>query len=117
MESRTESYMVYGYGAYGCRALIGQQYGAYGYGTLILRAAEDASSQARASSNLDQLDAVSAFNQNLRSGRLATLIKRPNDQLQHVVADQSDSLRPAVKAGMQARTQALGLYGKSVHDR
>ena len=39
----------------------------------------------------------------------------------HVVADKSDSLRPAVKAGMQARTQTrtqvLGLYKKSVHGR
>jgi len=44
-------------------------------------------------------------NQSLRLDRLSTLIERPNDQLQYAVADQLDSLRPAVKAGIQARTQ------------
>ena len=60
-------------------------------------------------------------NQGPRPGRLSTLIERPNDQLQHVVADQLDSLRPAVNAGeharTQTRTQTLGLYRKSVHSQ
>ena len=38
-----------------------RRYRAYGYGALIVRAAEDTLSQARASSNLNQLNAVSAF--------------------------------------------------------
>ena len=33
------------------------------------------------------------------------IIERPNDQLQHVVADQADSLRPTVKARTRTRTQ------------
>ena len=86
----------------------------------VVHAAEDTLSQARASSNPDQLNAVSAFNSG--QSELSTgptfypnrTTERPNDQLQHVAADQSDSLRPTVKAGMHARTQ-LGLYRKSVH--
>jgi hypothetical protein len=78
---------VYRYRIYRCRALIGQQYRAYGYGTLIMRTTEDTPSQARALSNLNQLDAVSTFNRNLRPGRLTTLIKQPNAQSQHVIAD------------------------------
>ena len=73
----------------------------------VVYAAEDTLSQARASSNLDQLNAVSAFKlgqSELSTGPTFYLIERPNDQLQHVAADQSDSLRLAVRSGMQART-------------
>jgi hypothetical protein len=62
-----------------------------------------------------------SLHSSLRPGRLSTLIEQPNDQLQYVVADQLDSLRPAVKAGLQARTQTRtqiqGLYRKSVHSQ
>ena len=48
-ESHRVVHGVYGYGAYRCRALIGQQYRAYGYGASIMCATEDTLSQARAS--------------------------------------------------------------------
>ena len=43
--------------------------------------------------------------QSFQPGQLSTLIKQPNDQLQHIVADQLDSLRPAVNADKQTWTQ------------
>ena len=93
----------------------------------VVHAAEDTLSQARASSNLNQLNVVSAFKSGqseLSTGPtfyLNRTTERSVTARRRQPIRQSSSSSQGGHAGThartQTRTQVLGLYGESVHGR